>query len=118
MNREHPSCTERQSLTQECGWKDGDRGGFSEGQELTGKKRRTKTSLQERKKRKTHLTHTGLLMEGVSLKLGEANIATWLRQAGIDLEKKPSNVLVVLVAIICRSASNGLAVRKASASTQ
>jgi hypothetical protein len=39
-------------------------------------------------------------------------------QAGIDLEKKLSNVLVVLVAIICRSASNGLAVRKASASTQ
>jgi hypothetical protein len=63
--REHPPSTERISLTKECGWKDGDRGGLAEGQELTRKKRRTKTSLQERKKRKTYLTLTGLLMEGV-----------------------------------------------------
>jgi len=55
MNREHPSCTERQSLTQECGWKGGDRGG-----------------LAERKNGKNHadskklLTRIGLLMEGAS----------------------------------------------------
>jgi len=36
---------------------------LAQGQELTGRKRRTKTSLQERK---TYLTLTGLLMEGVS----------------------------------------------------
>jgi hypothetical protein len=42
---------------------------LAQGQELTVRKRRTKTSLQDRKKkrknRKTYLTHTGLLMEGV-----------------------------------------------------
>jgi hypothetical protein len=38
---------------------------LAQGQELTGRKRRTKTSLQERKKEKTYLTLTGLLMEGV-----------------------------------------------------
>jgi transposase len=43
----------------------GDRSGLAQGQELTGRKRRTKTSLQERKKEKTYLTLTGLLMEGV-----------------------------------------------------
>src|SRR6266478_153728 len=66
MNRVHPNCTERQSLNKECGWKGGDRSGLAQGQELTVRKRRTKTSLQEekRKNRKTHLTHTGLLMEG------------------------------------------------------
>ncbi|MGC2891717.1 MAG: hypothetical protein WB627_21835, partial [Candidatus Acidiferrum sp.] len=42
--------------------KGGDRSGLAQGQELTGRKRRTKTSLQERK---TYLTLTGLLMEGV-----------------------------------------------------
>src|SRR5271167_2010807 len=30
---------------QECGWKGGDRSGLAEGQELTERKRRTKTSL-------------------------------------------------------------------------
>src|SRR5271169_616804 len=64
MNRVHPNCTERKSLNKECGWKGGDRSGLAQGQELTGRKRKTKTSLQERKKRKTYLTLTGLLMEG------------------------------------------------------
>jgi hypothetical protein len=27
LKRERPTCTERKSLTKECGWKDGDRGG-------------------------------------------------------------------------------------------
>src|SRR5438034_9453179 len=58
MNRVHPTCTERPSLTKECGWKGGDRSGLAHGQELTGRKRRTKTSLQEREKRKNILdTH-------------------------------------------------------------
>jgi hypothetical protein len=39
---------------------------LAQGQELTGRKRITKTSLQERKKEKTYLTLTGLLMEGVT----------------------------------------------------
>src|SRR6266403_3459809 len=63
MKRVHPTCTERQSLNKECGWKGGDRSGLAQGQELTGRKRRTKTSLQERK---TYLTLTGLLMEGLA----------------------------------------------------
>ncbi|HTQ62346.1 MAG TPA: hypothetical protein VMI32_19120, partial [Candidatus Solibacter sp.] len=45
----------------ECGWKGGDRSGLAQGQELTERKRKTKTSLQERK---TYLTLTSLLMEG------------------------------------------------------
>ncbi|HUE54039.1 MAG TPA: hypothetical protein VMO80_16980, partial [Terriglobales bacterium] len=50
------------------GWKGGDRSGLAQGQELTGRKRRTKTSLQEMKKeRKTSLTLTGPLMEGVDI---------------------------------------------------
>src|SRR5207244_13165425 len=58
MNRVHPTCTERPSLNKECGWKGGDRSGLAQWQELTGRKRRTKTSLQERKKRKNILdTH-------------------------------------------------------------
>ena len=37
--REHPPCTERISLTKECGWKDGDRGGLAEWGESHGKKK-------------------------------------------------------------------------------
>jgi hypothetical protein len=51
--REHPPCTERQSLTKECEWKDGDRGGLAEG----------KNSYNG--KTKSFLTLTGLLMEGL-----------------------------------------------------
>src|SRR5580704_9654128 len=54
MNREHPTCTERKPLTQECGWKGGDRGGLAERE----KERRTHG------KSKTLLTGGGLLMEG------------------------------------------------------
>ena len=54
MNREHPTCTERKSLTQECGWKGGDRGGLAE---------REKESRTHGKS-KTPLTGSGLLMEG------------------------------------------------------
>jgi hypothetical protein len=32
-------CTERKSLTKECGWKDGDRGGLAEWQQTHGKKK-------------------------------------------------------------------------------
>src|SRR5205814_8299631 len=47
----------------ECGWKGGERSGLAQGQELTGRKK-NKTSSQE--ERKTYLTLTGLLMEGLS----------------------------------------------------
>jgi hypothetical protein len=53
--REHPPSTERISLTKECGWKDGDRGGLAEWEQTHGKK-----------KAKFALTSTGLLMEGLS----------------------------------------------------
>jgi hypothetical protein len=39
LKREHPTCTERISLTQECGWKDGDRGGLAEWEQTHGKKK-------------------------------------------------------------------------------
>src|SRR5271155_2408400 len=58
LNWERPPCTERQSLNQECGWKDGDRGGPARTEGIHRK--------EKRKKRKTHLTHTGLLMEGTT----------------------------------------------------
>jgi hypothetical protein len=48
------------SLNQECGWKDGDKGGPPRMQGIRRKER-------ENRKRKTHLTHTGLLMEGLRL---------------------------------------------------
>src|ERR1700674_734244 len=54
LKRVHPTGTERQSLTKECGWKDGDRGGLAQTQKI---------SWEE--KRKTDLTLTGLLMEGL-----------------------------------------------------
>ena len=53
LKREHPTGTERISLTKECGWKDGDRGGPVQ----------TQNPLV--RKRKTDLTLTGLLMEGL-----------------------------------------------------
>src|SRR5437016_1423573 len=77
-NRVHPTCTERQSLNKECGWKGGDRSGLAQGQELTGRKRRTKTSLQERK---TYLTLTGLLMEGLQRRRARPPSAGWCRCA-------------------------------------
>jgi hypothetical protein len=56
LKPEHPTCTERQqSLNEECGWKGGDSG------ELGGGK-----NLVQRKQNRTHLTPTGLLMEGDS----------------------------------------------------
>ena len=39
LKREHPTCTERISLTKECGWKDGDRGGLAESEQTHGKKK-------------------------------------------------------------------------------
>ena len=30
LKRVHPTCTERQSLNKECGWKGGDRGGLAQ----------------------------------------------------------------------------------------
>jgi hypothetical protein len=42
------------SLNKECGWKDGDRGGSARTQEA------------HRRKKKSDLTLTGLLMEGVT----------------------------------------------------
>jgi hypothetical protein len=63
MKREHPTCTEQISLTKECGWKDGDRGGLADWKQTHGKK-----------KEKCALTSIGLLMEGLGSKariLGE-----------------------------------------------
>src|SRR6266850_6424370 len=39
LKREHPPSTERISLTKECGWKDGDRGGLAEREQTHGKKK-------------------------------------------------------------------------------
>jgi len=64
LNRVHPTCTERPSLNKECGWKGGDRSGLAQGQEFTGRKEKNKNILT-RKKEKTYLTLTGLLMEGL-----------------------------------------------------
>src|SRR6267378_4476943 len=52
--------SERKSLNQECGWKDGDRGGLARMQGIHGRERENRKSKQ--KKRKTHLTHTGIFI--------------------------------------------------------
>ncbi len=49
LKRVHPTCTERQSLNKECGWKGGDRGGLAQWEQFG--KRRNKE--EERKKRET-----------------------------------------------------------------
>jgi hypothetical protein len=65
LKREHPTGTERPSLHKECGWKDGDRGGPAQTEKtLIGK-------------RKTGLTLTGLLMDG----LGRRNAVDLARGA-------------------------------------
>src|SRR5271169_6797727 len=48
-----PTRSERKSLKKECGWKDGVRGGPAQGQEPTGRKK------------KTDLTRISLLREGI-----------------------------------------------------
>ena len=55
LKREHPTCTERKPLNKECGWKGGDSSNSA------GRK-----NIVQRKNKRTHLTPTGLLMEGVS----------------------------------------------------
>jgi hypothetical protein len=55
LKREHPPCTERQSLNKECGWKDGNKDGPAQ----------TQNPLV--RNRKTDWTLTGLLMEGLGL---------------------------------------------------
>src|ERR1700756_2274108 len=55
MNRVHPTCTERQSLNKECGWKGGDRSGLAQGQELTGRKRKNILTRRKREKQKNTL---------------------------------------------------------------
>jgi hypothetical protein len=71
LKREHPTGTERQSLTKECGWKDGDRGGPAQ----------TQNPLV--RKRKTDLTLTGLLMEGLGFSFATSVQAALRRQAKI-----------------------------------
>src|SRR5258708_8612553 len=48
LNQVHPTCTERPSLTKECGWKGGDRGGLAQWESF-GKR---DNKEEERKKRK------------------------------------------------------------------
>jgi hypothetical protein len=47
--REHPPSTGRISLTKECGWKDGDRGGLAEWEQTHGKKK----EIRRKEERKT-----------------------------------------------------------------
>src|ERR1700745_2996115 len=42
LNQVHPTCTERPSLTKECGWKGGDRGGLAQWEKGTIKKKKNK----------------------------------------------------------------------------
>jgi hypothetical protein len=50
LNQVHPTCTERQSLNKECGWKGGDRGGLAEWEQFG--KRRNKEEERKRDKMK------------------------------------------------------------------
>src|SRR6516225_1872062 len=66
MNREHPNCTERNSLNYECGWKGGDRGGSA------GRKRLWNEKNVEKSKKL--LTGIGLLMEGLRRRVRVARL--------------------------------------------
>ena len=57
MNREHPTGTERQSLTQECGWKGGDRGGLAERKKMEEIMERAEKTLD--RDRPSHGRHNG-----------------------------------------------------------
>ena len=80
MNREHPTGTERKSLTYECGWKGGDRGG------LAGRKNWSNGKNLWKRVKKL-LTGIGLLMEGsllfawwiLPLKSSVGSRKLWLR---------------------------------------
>src|SRR5438093_7566887 len=81
---ERQPCTERKSLNQECGWKDGDRGGparMRRNPQEGKRKQKEKTSLQERR-RKTSLTLTGLLMEGPTGEQGNPTFNPLQRKKG------------------------------------
>jgi hypothetical protein len=65
LNRVHPTCTERQSLTKECGWKGGDRRRLGSMGTICNEKKE-EGRKKERKNERTGLTLTGLLMEALS----------------------------------------------------
>jgi len=54
-----PNLHERKSLKKECGWKDGDKSGSGS----------QATDYRKKEERKTDLTHTGLLMEGLQISI-------------------------------------------------
>jgi len=56
LYRGRPTGSERQTLSKDCGWKDGDRGGSV-----------NEVRIHRERKSKTVLTQAGLLMEGVSV---------------------------------------------------
>jgi len=74
LNQEHPTGTERKSLTQECGWKGGDRGGLAE--------RKKRRSRQQKK----------LLLEGPAFSWKEL----WERAMGIEPKANITKVLTRL----------------------
>ena len=54
LNWERPPCTERKSLNQECGWKDGDRGGPARMQGIHGRERENRKSKQKKQTEKAN----------------------------------------------------------------
>jgi len=65
LNQVHPTCTERQSLNKECGWKGGDRGGLAEWDNLEKEEINEAEREKKRKDERKVLTLTGLRMEGL-----------------------------------------------------
>jgi len=68
MNREHPTGTERKSLTQECGWKGGDRGGLVERGKLDEITERAEKTLD--RDRPSHGRH-----KAVNRRVASSNLA-------------------------------------------
>jgi hypothetical protein len=95
LNRVHPTCTERQSLNKECGWKGGDSGGLAQWEQLGER--------EKKRKERKNLTLTGLLMEGVShrskcqpTKLGTVPLLTGQRLAFATIRPSRSSAWRVL----------------------
>jgi hypothetical protein len=53
LNQEHPTCTGRQSLNKECGWKGGDRGGLAEWEQYAKEETMKKKEKRDKMKEKT-----------------------------------------------------------------
>src|ERR1700680_4957321 len=98
MNRVHPNCTERKSLNKSADGRVATGAAWLKGRNSQGGREKQKHPYRKkkRKNRKTHLTHTGLLMEGVGLLLLAADAGNSDKRTAFSEPVRPEEVLRVL----------------------